>query len=232
MQIFTFSFLDCHKYQKEYLGFLELRKQVLVDNLGWDLRVAGTTESDQYDNPNAIYSLVEADGRVVAGARAAPCSAKWAGWSYMLKDADLGKIPGIPQGLLPSYPLHNTVWECTRFVSDDGFGTSEERLKVTRLVVAGLCFLSGSLGATRLLSLSPAALGRLLRSFGYEVGIAGKAYVCADDGRRYRPFNMACDMSVNSDLLSAYSAQRVYPKTQQEHLSFVSSETEQSGNAQ
>lgn len=59
-----------------------------------------------------------------------------------------------------------------------------------------------------------------------------RAYVCADDGRRYRPFNMACDMSVNSDLLSAYSAQRDDPKTQREHLSLVSSETEPSGNAQ
>jgi len=43
---------------------------------------------------------------------------------------------------------------------------------------------------------------------------------------------MACDMSVNSDLLSAYSAQRDDPKTQREHLSLVSSETEPSGNAQ
>lgn len=208
MKLTTFSFIDRADYHQCYTGFLELRKRVLVDGLGWDLPVTGETESDQYDNPTAVYSAVEYKGRVIAGARAAPCSARWGGWSYMLNDADQGLIPGIPRGILSSYPTENSVWECTRFVSDDVLGTSEDRLRATRMVVAGLCQLSGGLGASSLMSLSPAPLGRLLRSFGYKVSIVGAAYVCADDGRRYRPFTMDCDVKVNSDLIADHSAQR------------------------
>ncbi len=205
MKVFTFSFDDRCKSCEEYSGFLELRKRVLVDNLGWDLSVSGAQESDQYDNPTAIYSVVTLNGRVIAGARAAPCNASWGGWSYMLNDAHFGRIPGIPSDLLATYPKDGSVWECTRFVSDEAYSTNAERLLATRLVVAGLCSLSGSLGATRLISLSPAALGRLLRSFGYQVDVAGKSYVCAEDDRRYRPFAMVCDVDVNYDLLAAHS---------------------------
>lgn len=207
MRLTTFSFIDRGSYHQSYTGFLELRKRVLVDGLGWNLPVMGEAESDQYDNPTAIYSIVQVEGRVIAGARAAPCNARWDGWSYMLNDADLGLIPGIPQGLLPKYPKEKTVWECTRFVSDDNQGTNEDRLQATRIVVAGLCHLSGGLGARSLMSLSPAPLGRLLRSFGYNVSIAGDAYICADDGRRYRPFSMDCDEKVNSDLVVGHSVQ-------------------------
>lgn len=201
MELHVFSFLDQYMHGRAFSDFLKLRKRVLVDGLGWQIPHDDQSEMDQYDNPTAVYSIVQHDEKVIAGARAAPCSAKWGQWSYMLNDANLGKIAAIPKGVLSSYPEALSTWECTRFVSDDCNSSSQERIQATKLVVAGLCEVAGSFGAGHLLSLSPASLGRLLRSFGYEVSIAGGSYSCSEDSRRYRPFTMECDPTVNRALL-------------------------------
>lgn len=210
MELHVFRFLDQYQHGRVWLDFLSLRKKVLVDGLGWDIPHGAGVEMDQYDNPTAVYSIVTDEGRVVAGARAAPCSAKWGDWTYMLEDARRGKISAIPGELLFSYPRNKATWECTRFVSvppSPGADRREDiarRTEYTKLVVAGLCQIAGQGGAKSLVSLSPLALGRLLNSFGYKVSFAGATYKCPDDDRRYRPFQMECDMGINRAMREKY----------------------------
>ncbi|MDE4175770.1 acyl-homoserine-lactone synthase [Phaeobacter sp. PT47_59] len=204
MRLHVFSFDERCRFEKEFLGFLALRKRKLVDELGWSLHHFGGLEKDQYDRTGAIYSVVTNQGGVVAGARASSCRSSDDKWSYMLKDASEGKLPGIPGGLLSEYPETNETWECTRFVMDETQADQELPSIETKLVVAGLCEAASTMGATELISLSPPGLGPLLRRFGYRVYREPARYVCDDDGREYRAFRMKCDPRVNRDLAVTY----------------------------
>ncbi|NVK13362.1 MAG: hypothetical protein HWE35_04210 [Rhodobacteraceae bacterium] len=206
MQLHIFSFEQRSAFKAEYQGFLALRKQKLVDELGWGLQHDGTFERDQYDRPGAIYSVVTSDSRIIAGARAASCGDSDGYWSYMLKDARDGKIQGIPGGLLSDYPETNRTWECTRFVMDETRADTAQPSIETKLVVAGLCMAAFSFGATEMMSLSPRGLGLLLKRFGYKVRKEAARYICDDDGREYRPFVMACNPAVNLDLAAFYAS--------------------------
>lgn len=200
MQLHIFSYEQRSSFNAEYQGFLALRKQKLVDELGWGLDHDGTFEQDQYDRPGAVYSVVTQGHRIIAGARAASCGGSDGYWSYMLKDARDGKIQGIPGGLLSEYPETDRTWECTRFVMDETLADPAQRSIETKLVVAGLCQAAHSFGASEMMSLSPRSLGLLLRRFGYTVRREPVRYICDDDGREYRTFLMACDPLVNQDL--------------------------------
>ncbi len=198
MQLHTFSFIDQHLHGSAFADYLGLRYRVLVDDFGWDLSNDGSVEMDQYDHPGAVFSVVTNEGGVVAGARALPCNASWGGWSYMLKDAALGKVTRIPDDLLPEYPCSNDTWECTRLVSDDTMLSSRAGLMALRLVVFGLCQEAGGRGADNLISLSPSSFGRLLRMLGYNADPLGREYIGEEDGRLYRAFSMPCDRLVNA----------------------------------
>ncbi|KIC35752.1 acyl-homoserine-lactone synthase [Leisingera sp. ANG-M7] len=204
MQLHVFSFDHRSAFNDEYQGFLALRKQKLVDELGWKLHHDGSFERDQYDRPGAIYSLVTRKRQVIAGARVASCGDSDGYWSYMLKDARDGKIEGIPGDLLSVYPETNRTWECTRFVMDETQADTTQPSIETKLVVAGLCLAAYNFGASELMSLSPRGLGLLLKRFGYKVRKETARYICGDDGREYRPFLMACNPSVNLELVSLY----------------------------
>lgn len=204
MQLHVFSFDQRSAFRKEFQGFLALRKQKLVDELGWGLQHDGTFEQDQYDRPGAIYSIVTGAGKTIAGARVASCGDDDGYWSYMLKDARDGKIRGIPGGLLSDYPETNRTWECTRFVMNELLADPKQPSIETKLVVAGLCLAAFNYGASELMSLSPRGLGLLLKRFGYKVRKEAARYICDDDGREYRPFLMSCNPSVNLDLATRY----------------------------
>ncbi|MFV1492365.1 acyl-homoserine-lactone synthase [Phaeobacter sp. JH18-32] len=200
MQLHVFSYEQTSDFSRIFDGFLSLRKRKLVDELGWTLACRGEVERDQYDRPGTLYSIATYNGEVVAGARAQSCGNKSGRWTYMLKDAADGKLVGIPGGLLVSYPSDNTVWECTRFVNDERLFKDLPDWIGTKLVVAGLCQATRRLGAERLISLSPRALGVLLRRFGYQVQRQGRRYLCEDDQREYWAFVMGCAPVVNEAL--------------------------------
>lgn len=58
MNNIRFDFSDFHRYGSAFYEFLALRKQVFVDQLGWDIPHNASVEMDQYDTPLAQYSLV------------------------------------------------------------------------------------------------------------------------------------------------------------------------------
>ena len=100
MHNITFSFHDLGRYGDAFVQFMQLRKQFFVDGMKWDVPNDGALEMDQYDNPTAIYSLVMQGNRLIGGARMTPTDARWGSHSYMLRDAQLGQIAGIPATLM------------------------------------------------------------------------------------------------------------------------------------
>lgn len=179
---------DAGAYFSDYLA---LRKTYFADSLGWTLERTSSIEMDQYDNPNAVYSLCVSDGGdVLAGARMLPTTSMWLGWSYMLRDASLGRLPGIPQSILPDPPVTPHVWECTRLVVNDAAATGLTRHRALRSVVDGLARTASERGARRLISLSPGRLRLVLKSFGYECIDLGASYHCDEDNREYRTLQM------------------------------------------
>ncbi|AZV77918.1 hypothetical protein EBB79_08435 [Parasedimentitalea marina] len=217
MRLHTFSFLDQYHHGSIFSDYLALRYRALVRKLGWDLSHDGSVEMDQYDHPGAVFSVVTYQGKVIGGARALPCSASWGGWSYMLKDASLGKLGRIPNDLLSEYPNAGHTWEGTRLVMDETVESAQVRLMAIRLVVFGLCKLASKGGAETIISLSPSPFGRLLGVMGYTAVPIGREYIGEEDSLSYRAFSMPCNPLINADVcaglevISARSEQLFIP---------------------
>lgn len=151
------------RYDNELRGYYALRKKVFVDQLNWELETHGECEVDQYDNENAEYVLALRDGKCVGGCRmqATTDTFRWRGqeYSYMLRDAHLGRLPGFPMDVVGEAPTDPKIWELTRVISDRnpiGFRDLmwrvrillrnrdvEDTMFITRPVIRKLCLLWG-----------------------------------------------------------------------------------------
>lgn len=191
----TFDFSDFHRHGTAFYDFLLLRKQIFVDQLGWDVPHNGVVEMDQYDTPEAHYSVVIHKGRVVGGARAMSTTAVWGPHSYMLRDAHLGKLDHIPPEILPNDIATPEVWECTRLVISDALETQRDRATCLRLIVDGLVGRARDNGAREMICLSSLALMRALRQTGYDVSRYGPTYRNGEDGRVYAALRMPAEFA-------------------------------------
>lgn len=203
MHNITFSLPNLHLHGPAFFEFLALRKSFFVDGLKWEVPSNDAHEMDQYDNPTAIYSLVIEQGRVIGGARATPTDAKWGEHSYMLRDAMLGKLPGIPSNLLPVEIRTSDVWECTRLVIADDVECAQARRQCLTLIVDGLARHTGALGASKLMSLSPITLMRSLRQLGFDAERISEPYNSEEDGRRYAVLAMSAHAAPELEVAEA-----------------------------
>ena len=199
MENISFNFAQMHQYGTAFYDFLALRKRFFVDQLGWGIPHDENVEMDQYDNPNAHYSLVLQDGKVVGGARAMSTTAQWGSHTYMLRDAVAGKLIGIPADIIPDATTAANVWECTRLVISDEIDTHDGRSKCLSLIVDGLVFEAKAKGATEMMSLSPLYFARTLRKLGYDANPIGKPYINGDDGRRYVAMSMPAERRMSGE---------------------------------
>ena len=101
--------------------FHELRKQVFIDDLGWDLASHDGMEWDQYDSPQAVNILTEEGGRCVGGCRLIRSDMGHKvgeiEYSYMLRDAFRGLLREIPSSVISHAPVSEEEWEMTRAIS-------------------------------------------------------------------------------------------------------------------
>jgi N-acyl-L-homoserine lactone synthetase len=164
MEQITFNLAQLHLHGTAFFDFLALRKRFFVDELGWDIPHDDSVEMDQYDNPQAYYSVVLRDGEVIGDARVMPTTAKWGNHTYMLRDALKGKLIDIPPSVMKADVETNEMWECTRLVMSNDVDTHADRSKCLGLIVQGLVDVAAEKGASNLMSLSPLALMRALRS--------------------------------------------------------------------
>lgn len=143
--------------------YLKLRKQVFVDRLEWPLFHAEDLEFEQYDSFDTTYIVATDLGRVVGGARLRRTDQRSGGgqlrYSYMIRDACLGLLPGLPVDLCDSMPpLDESVWELTRMVVD---GQSS----ITRIILETANDFLDAQGASSVMFLGSPAFLRMARSW-------------------------------------------------------------------
>jgi acyl homoserine lactone synthase len=196
MESVTFELLDQHLYGRAFKDYLALRKRFFVDNLNWGIPHNNDVEMDQYDNPLARYSLVLKDGKVVAGMRALPTTARWGDHSYMLRDAGQGKLSSIPLALMQDEICSSMVWECTRLVISEEISDPKARATCLRLVIEGMAQIAADSGAEQLIALSNLWIQRALRRLGYDCDLKCAPYTNDDDGHKYAVMAMPVDKTL------------------------------------
>ena len=149
--------------------FSKLRKKVFKDQLGWDLHNIQNEEHDQYDCSWAVYIIVEnlTTGRIEGGARVLRTDRESYlsqldefPTSYMLRDAFLGRLDGLPASVtFCAPPQDSKIWELTRLVGEGEAG---------KVVMAAVNRYLVSQGATECLALSSPLVFRTAQKMGFD----------------------------------------------------------------
>lgn len=160
--------------------FLEFRKKVFVDQMCWPLHHAEGIEFEQYDTYDTAYVIAHENGEVVGGARLKRTD-KLLGhgtvrYSYMIRDAHLGLLPGMPDHLCyDTPPMDPKSWELTRFAALPRPGLAEQILEAANDYLHRI-------GARECLFLGPPAFLRMASRLGWTPEPLGDV-VQNDDGR-------------------------------------------------
>lgn len=171
-------------------GFLNVRRKVFIDDLDWKLISHNQIEYEQYDTIATTYVIAHENGEVIGGARLLrsdsklPTSFGLTQYSYMIRDAYLGLLPGLPKEICFSNPpADDKTWELTRFVSMDGARVGEAVLtKVNEYIKAR--------GAERCLFLGPPVFMRMSKAMGYKPTPLGE--ITGNETGRFLAFS--CDV--------------------------------------
>lgn len=188
MKSIVFDMSSMHMHGSAFYDFLKLRKLFFVDELGWGIPHDGSVEMDQYDTPCAKYSLVVADGEVLAGARCQPTLASWGQYRSMLEDASRGLLSDIPGDLFDPGKKGPEYWEGTRLVISNDVKSVLGRTQCLAMVIDGLVRAISEEGGKSLLTLSPLALHRTATLVGLKAKRISRSYLSQCDGRDYAVF--------------------------------------------
>jgi acyl homoserine lactone synthase len=156
---------NAHIFQSELRSFFELRFEVFVNRLKWDLACEVGDERDQFDNERAIYLLLtNSRAQVVAGAR-------------MLR-TDIPSLltqvfPFLVDGPMPGSP---SIWEVTRLVVDHRKERLEGCGNVCGRLLSGLLEFGVDNGLSHLVSVSDTRIERILRRSGWTTQRLGAAH--------------------------------------------------------
>lgn len=150
--------------------FLQYRKEVFVDRKEWALQVAEGNEFEQYDTFDTAYVIAHVNREVVGGARLKRTDTTMGQgkivYSYMIRDACRGLLPGMPTDLCYDVPpVDPAAWELTRFAAQaPGVGDAILR-RVNEFLFQQ--------GAARCLALGSPAFMRMAARAGWPVSKLG-----------------------------------------------------------
>jgi len=155
-----------YRYGQLYSDFLKARKSVFIDQKEWDLPHTEGMEFDQYDTPQSRSVVIHEYGRVLAGVRLLPTTAQCGCYTYMLKDAQRGMLPDIPEYVLyEDAPVMPHVWEATRlFLSKNE--PAHRRLAIQTKLIRGMARAATEQGATHVIGIVPAVFQRWMNRLG------------------------------------------------------------------
>lgn len=150
-------------------SFMVLRREVFIDEMHWDLGRFALPGSDpiefeQYDTMDTVYLIAHRDDDVLGGARLLRTDREVGTgrlrYSYMIRDAYLGHLPGLPSDICADDPpVTPRVWELTRLVARSA--------RVGQAVLNGANDFLKSQGADTCLFLGHLSFMRMARSMGY-----------------------------------------------------------------
>lgn len=143
-------------------SFLRFRKEVFIGKLSWELHHMESMEFEQYDRINAVYVIAHEGDRVLGGARLLRTDHKVGIYSYMLRDAYLRLLPGIPHEICEFEPPQATsVWELTRLAATTAGEVAPAILRAANDYLK-------SAGANDCLFLGPPAFLRMAKSMAFD----------------------------------------------------------------
>lgn len=144
------------------------RHEVFVKKLGWQLQCENGLEYDQFDRDDTVYVVARNDAQKIIGtARLLPTTQP-----YLLAEI----FPQLLNGL--AAPASADIWELSRFAAVDftenvtsAMGQFSSKNAVDLLRESLLC--ASTLGAKRVITVSPIGVERLLRKAGFQAHRAG-----------------------------------------------------------
>lgn len=148
------------------------RHQVFVEMLGWELDTPNGYEWDQFDRPDTFYVVARDDTQRITGcARLLPTTKP-----YLLGEIFPELLNGLPPPCVPD------VWELSRFAAVDvtnASGTARGQMSspIAVALLQSAVQAASNLGATRLITVSPIGVERLLRHAGFKAHRAGPPMV-------------------------------------------------------
>ncbi|MBT2129523.1 N-acyl-L-homoserine lactone synthetase [Planktotalea lamellibrachiae] len=173
MQTTTISFQNMHTHGALLSNILKARRECFIVQENWDLPETDGMEFDQYDTPQSRWIAVHKEGRVLAGIRLTPTTAKCGMYSYMIRDAQLGLLQSIPVGILyDAAPVAEHIWESSRvFIAQDV--PAADRGHIQKSLIGEMVHTAQCNGASEILALCPRAWKRWMRMLGYETEHVG-----------------------------------------------------------
>jgi acyl homoserine lactone synthase len=158
--------------------YLKLRKEIFIDRMAWPLGQHQGIEFDQYDTFDTTYVIAHRNREVVGGARVkrtdkGQCNGR-SMYEYMIRDAHLGLLPGMPQRLCnETPPISRDAWELTRLVALPIRGLAENILEAANDYLFRV-------GAKGCLFLGPPAFLRMAERLGWTPKKLGDVVENAD----------------------------------------------------
>lgn len=175
VQATTLSFGNMHRYGPLLANYLKARREVFIDLKGWDLPQTDGMEFDQYDTPVSRWVVVHEYGRVLAGMRLTPTTAKCGHYSYMLRDAQRGLLENIPQDILFfEAPVRPDIWEATRLFVTASV-TSKRRLAIQTILLEHMAASARELGCSAIIGIVPAVFHRWMKRIHMDATPVGPA---------------------------------------------------------
>lgn len=174
MHVTTLSFENLHEHGTLFANLLRARHRTFIERNNWSLPQANGMEYDQYDTPASRWVAVHEFGRILAGVRLTPTTARCGIYSYMIKDAQDGLLAeSIPTDILwEQAPVREHIWESSRvFVCNDV--PAKQRFAVQIKLISEMVNSARQLGATSVIGFIPDRSRRLARRVGLDCVPAG-----------------------------------------------------------
>jgi len=171
----TLSFANMHNHGELFANVLRARRESFIVRNRWELPESMGMEYDQYDTPQSRWLAVhDTGGRVLAGVRLTPTTARCGIYSYMIRDAQNGLLDSIPSDLLHGEaPVAEGTWEVTRGFVAHGIPAAI-RHKVRMRLVMQMLRTCRAEGIGRMLALLPSNWDRWAARCNLEMRDAGR----------------------------------------------------------
>jgi len=180
LEAHTLTFANMHKHGALFTNFLRARKETFIDGLGWDLPQHQEMEFDQYDTPMSRYVIVHRGEVPLAGMRLVPTMSRVMVYSYMLKDAQEGRLEGLPDMLDAPAPTREDTWEASRvLIRNDPTGANTSRARVRSIMLCEMLHAASDAEVDKIICILPGwwpmmkRMGCTVRAIGPKTDIDG-----------------------------------------------------------